>query len=153
MGRKSDWSWAGHSPKFCTTITLACLGVGVPVPLLGALPGCRRWSVWTPYSQLLGYFTRVTLADSGEFLLHWVSVPPLKCPPYSSHLSVLSLRLLSPTPDHSGVSPSPAAPTKNLFFFPGETLAPPLIPSCYTACLGSVNCSTIVLYLTVNVHL
>lgn len=43
--------------------------VNGPVPLLGALPGYRRWPVYAPYPQLPGDLAWVTLVGSREFLL------------------------------------------------------------------------------------
>lgn len=81
MGLKLDQSLVGHS-YLCTSIApgdlagiIGCVAprfcgcVGVPIPLLEALPSYRRWSLQAVFSSSL-VLARVVLIESWEVLTH-----------------------------------------------------------------------------------
>jgi hypothetical protein len=89
----------------------------------------------TPLKDLLGYcsgsmssldvFTRATLIDSWEFLLHWVSTLLLKCPP----IPVVSPRTLSLHSPCTWETSSTSSSQR-------DRQVPTLSPPCYSASLG-----------------
>lgn len=80
--------------------------VGVPTLPLEVLPGYRRWPVEALYSPMLGVLARVTLIDSWDFLLSYISSLSQRWPPIQLSLQVLSVSL-SVVPLLSDIQVSP----------------------------------------------
>lgn len=133
IGLKLDQSEVGHFYKFCTTITPAHLAFRIdckskvlwvdnPIPLLGTFSGYKSWPVAAPYPPLLEVFSRFTLLDSREFLLHQVSISPHKALSPISVITTLSFHCSYPYlplvhPQNVSSSPSqgdPYIPTLSL---------------------------------------
>ena len=162
-----DSSWDSHwlaipslsAPSFISALVLArkkCGSVvfgkvGIPIPLLEILPGYRSGPFHVPYSLSLGVLAVVTLIDSWEFPLSWISSLSQRYSPhllpvlFPSPLSQFSLQLFSLHWD-TPVLPSTHSPThfsssirlRGLFYFPfSATLKrSPLSSVCYLVSLG-----------------
>lgn len=111
---------------------------GVSIPLLEALPACKRQPVQVLYPPLLGVFAGVTFIDSREFPPHWVSISSPKCVPIPD-ISRSTLPIHNPQhyPFYPHLHPSPVhCPNLLYFTFPGRSMCPPLSQFCYLASVG-----------------
>lgn len=112
-----------------------------PEPQLEALPGCKRWTIETPYLPLLRIFIRIIFIVFWKFLLHQVHTPFFKWPQVP-----LTPALCSSTPPQldrpTHIPTHPQSTRKHLLRcpFPG-ILMQPLCSSSFPDLSGCVNCS------------
>ena len=118
----------------------------------------RRWQVQPTYALFWSVLACVTLVDSWELPLHWVSTCPPKVPPFLSSLSVLSTSLTL-NPVHQVLIPNDTQSTQMISSFSpsrGDPYTPSFGPPCYLGLPSlpkSVDCSMVILYFTINSQL
>lgn len=95
-----------------------CVWLGIPVPLLGALPNYQRQTLHALYSALPRVLVKRTLIVSRKFLLYYVSTLALNFTFFQLSIPILfpSIPFSPPEPSCSHIQLLPGP--QNLFYFP-----------------------------------
>lgn len=132
-----------------------CDLVDVPVTLLEALPGYRKWPVQTPLSLITrrlnqGHFCRFEKVSTAlEFYIILQKLSHSCC--FSHYDIPLSPLHFSPS---VFISICPCSICKIYFIFNNRDIHASLSETFFLVSLpGSVDCTTVILYLTTNIHL